>query len=72
MQEQLPTLGELVSQSADLGIMSAMGAGITALTTAVGYLWKRVEKELDECKGDREKLWRALAELGYKDKEDSQ
>lgn len=63
MQEQLPTLGEIVSQSADLGIMSAMGAGITALTTAVGYLWRRIEKELDECKADRIKLWDEIADI---------
>ncbi len=58
-------LSEIVNQNAEVGIISALGAGIASLTTAVGYLWRRIEKELDECKADRIKLWQALYNLGY-------
>ena len=63
-------LSEIVNQNAEVGIISALGAGIASLTTAVGYLWRRIEKELDECKADRIKLWSALAKLGYSEEQE--
>jgi hypothetical protein len=44
-------------------IVSGAATVIGALTGAVTYLWRRAEKEFDECKKDRAKLWEAVSEL---------
>lgn len=54
---------ETIAQVGEYAVSTAMAGGLTALTTAVGYLWRRVEKELDECKEDRRKLWDEISEL---------
>ncbi len=56
-------LTETVAQVGEYAVGSVMAGGLTALTTAVGYLWRRIEKELDECKQDRRKLWDEIADL---------
>jgi hypothetical protein len=43
--------------------VSGGAAVIGALTGAVTYLWRRAEREFDECKKDRARLWQAIAEL---------
>ena len=44
-------------------IVSGAATVIGALTGAVTYLWRRAEREFDECKKDRAKLWEAVSEL---------
>ncbi len=44
-------------------LLSGGAAVIAGLTGAVTYLWRRAEKEFDDCKQDRAKLWLAIAEL---------
>jgi hypothetical protein len=46
-------------------VIGGATAIITTLSGAVAYLWKRAEKEFDECKADRAKLWQALHKMGY-------
>jgi len=51
------------------GEYTLIGGGaaiISALTGAVTYLWRRAEREFDECKKDRAKLWIAISELQTK------
>jgi len=44
-------------------LVSGGGAVIAALTGAITYLWRRFEREFDECKQDRARLWAAVSEL---------
>lgn len=37
--------------------------GISALTGAVVYLFKKVQKDEEECKKDRKELWETIFEL---------
>lgn len=51
---------------AEAGSYTLISGGATvigALAGAVTYLWRRAEKEFDDCKKDRARLWEAIAEL---------
>ena len=57
-------------QNVDLTLISALGAAVAALTTAVVFMFKFILKQFDElkvevreCRDDREKLWNRMAEL---------
>jgi hypothetical protein len=52
-----------LAQTGEYTLVSGGAAVIGALTGAVTYLWRRAEREFDECKKDRAKLWQAIAEL---------
>ena len=57
---------EMILAQAESGTYTMVGGGaavISALTGAVTYLWRRAEREFDECKKDRAKLWAAVSEL---------
>jgi hypothetical protein len=51
------------TEAANYTLVSGGATVIGALATAVTYLWRRAEREFDECKKDRAKLWQAIAEL---------
>jgi hypothetical protein len=53
----------LLAQAGEYTLVSGGAAVIGALTGAVTYLWRRAEREFDECKKDRARLWQAIAEL---------
>ena len=52
-----------LAQAGEYTLVSGGAAVIGALTGAVTYLWRRAEREFDECKKDRARLWQAIAEL---------
>ena len=52
-----------LAQTGEYTLVSGGAAVIGALTGAVTYLWRRAEREFDECKKDRAKLWQAISEL---------
>jgi len=53
----------LAQEVSSTTLVSGGGAVIAALTGAITYLWRRFEREFDECKQDRARLWQAVAEL---------
>ncbi len=55
----------IVANAGEYTLIGGATAIITTLSGAVAYLWKRAEKEFDECKADRAKLWQALYKMGY-------
>ena len=61
----------VMANAGEYTLIGGAGAIITALSSAVAYLWKRAEKEFDECKADRLKLWQALYDMGYEAKDRS-
>jgi len=60
----------IVANAGEYTLLGGAFAVITALSSAVTYLWRRAEKEFDECKADRLKLWQALYDMGYEAKVD--
>jgi hypothetical protein len=55
----------ILANTENYTVIGGATAIITTLSGAVAYLWKRAEKEFDECKADRAKLWQALHKMGY-------
>lgn len=56
----------LILAQTEAGHYTLISGGATvigALAGAVTYLWRRAEREFDECKKDRARLWEAIAEL---------
>lgn len=51
--------------SADASTTAMLLSAIAALTGVITFMGKWVLKRLDDCEGDRDSLWRALADYGH-------